>query len=86
MVVMYTGARAEELASLKTDHIDLTRRSIDMAGTKMEAAPREVPIHLKLVPVFRRLAKNADKDGYLFCFAASSPTNSTTGSATTGIE
>jgi integrase len=66
LVDMYTGARAEEIATLKAEHIDLGKRSIDMPGTKTEDASREVPIHSRLMPVMRRLVKNADKNGYLF--------------------
>ncbi len=62
---MYTGARAEEIATLKSEHVDLTKNAIAMPGTKTEAAPREVPIHAKLRPLLRRLVKDAN-GGYLF--------------------
>ena len=65
LAAMYTGARAEEIATLKAPHIDLTKGAIAMPGTKTEAAPREVPIHPRLVPLLRRLVKEAD-GGYLF--------------------
>jgi integrase len=65
LVAMYTGARAEEIATLKAPHVDLDAHSINMPGTKTESAPRVVPIHAKLLPVMRRLVKAA-KGGYLF--------------------
>ncbi len=65
MIGMYTGARAEEIASLKTNHVDLTKRAIAMPGTKTDAARREVPIHPKLMPMLRQLMKDAGR-GYLF--------------------
>jgi integrase len=66
LIDMYTGARAEEIATLKSSHINLAKRSIAMPGTKTDAAERVVPIHDKLLPTLRRLVKGADKDGYLF--------------------
>jgi integrase len=59
LLAMYTGARREELATLRCGHIDLARGAIAMPGTKSDAARREVPIHPALRPVLQRLVNAA---------------------------
>jgi integrase len=65
LMAAYTGARREELATLRCEHIDLPRGAIALPGTKTEAAPRECPIHPALRPVLQRLV-DAAKRGLLF--------------------
>jgi integrase len=61
---MYTGARIEELAMLRTASLDLVQKVIHFKGTKTKAADREVPMHPVLVPVLTSIA--ADRaDGYV---------------------
>lgn len=59
---MYTGARIEELCSLKAD--DCTEAVLKITDSKTEAGIREVPVHSLLVDVVKRL-KEASTDGYL---------------------
>jgi integrase len=58
----YTGARIEELCSLKTTEVNDSSFSIVAAKTK--AGIRLVPIHSAIMPMVARL-KDASKDGYL---------------------
>lgn len=59
---MYSGARIEELCSLKAD--DCTEAVLKITDSKTEAGVREVPVHSLLVDVVKRL-KEASTDGYL---------------------
>jgi len=59
---MYSGARIEELCSLKAD--DCTDAVLKITDSKTEAGIREVPVHSLLVDVVKRL-KEASTDGYL---------------------
>ena len=61
-MAMYTGARIEELCSLKASKVGKTYFDVDDAKT--EAGWRRVPIHTKLIPVIKRL-KDASTDGYI---------------------
>lgn len=58
----YTGARIEELCSLKID--DITPNCFKIREAKTEAGNREVPIHSAIVPLVDRL-KAKSKDTYL---------------------
>jgi len=59
---MYSGARIEELCTLKA--ADCTEAVLKITDSKTEAGTREVPVHSKLVDVINRL-KEASTDGYL---------------------
>ena len=59
----YSGARIEEICSIKLDHI--TSESFNIVDAKTAAGIREVPIHGKLKPIIERLI-DASNDGYLF--------------------
>lgn len=61
---MYTGARIEELATLKKSDLDLTERLLHIRGTKTDAANRVVPIHPALIPFLSTL-NPASKDAYI---------------------
>jgi integrase len=65
LLAMYTGARAEEIATLRCGHIDLARGAIAVPGTKTKAAARECPIHPAVAPTLRRLVAAAN-GGHLF--------------------
>lgn len=62
MLGAYTGARIEELCSLKTT--DVTAQSIRITDSKTGAGIREVPIHSAIAPLMAQLAESS-KDGYL---------------------
>jgi integrase len=58
----YTGARIEELCSLKIN--DVTKGAFRITDAKTAAGVREVPIHSKLTDLVAKL-KKASKDDYL---------------------
>ena len=58
----YTGARIEELCSLKIESIG--DRSFKIEDAKTAAGVREVPIHAALLPLLERL-KSSSRDGFL---------------------
>ncbi|MDE2598134.1 MAG: tyrosine-type recombinase/integrase [Rhodocyclaceae bacterium] len=58
----YTGARIEELCSLKVS--DVTENSLRITDSKTIAGIREVPIHSALADLVASLVKHSD-DGYL---------------------
>lgn len=63
----YTGARIEELCSLKvTDVVKVDRvNCFKITDAKTEAGNREVPIHPSIADLVKELIKKSD-DGYLF--------------------
>lgn len=62
MLGAYTGARIEELCSLKVSEV--TEDSFRITDAKTDAGHREVPVHSALLAVVRRLMKESG-DGYL---------------------
>jgi integrase len=61
---MWSGARIEELCALSVPEVDLRGRSFKVADAKTEAGVREVPIHAKLLPTFKRLIGDR-RNGYV---------------------
>ena len=61
---MWTGARIEELCSLKVPDIRMKTKSFVVEYSKTEAGVREVPIHPKLLPTLKRLIGKRT-DGYV---------------------
>lgn len=61
-LAMYTGARREELCSLKIEHVAKDR--FEIVDAKTEAGIRTVPIHRQLVKTIKRLVKDS-KDDYM---------------------
>lgn len=59
---MWTGARIEELCSLKHEHV--ARDHFDIVDAKTPAGVREVPIHRSLKPTLQRL-KRSGKGGFV---------------------
>lgn len=51
LIMIYTGVRPSELLDIKSEHIDLSARFIDLRGTKTPAARRMVPINKKIIPL-----------------------------------
>lgn len=65
-IAAYTGARIEELCSLKvTDVITVDKiKCLNITDAKTEAGNREVPIHPTISDLIKQLSKET-KDGYL---------------------
>jgi integrase len=61
-MAMYTGARREELCSLKVEHVEEDR--FEIVDAKSAAGIRTVPIHRQLPKTMKRLVKDS-KDGYV---------------------
>jgi len=61
-MAMYTGARREELCSLKIEHVKEDR--FEIVDAKTEAGVRTVPIHRQLSKTIKRLVKDSE-DGYV---------------------
>ena len=61
-MAMYTGARREELCSLKVEHVEGAR--FEIVDAKTVAGVRTVPIHRQLSKTIKRLVKDS-ADGYV---------------------
>ena len=61
-IAAYTGARIEEICSLKV--ADFTEKALRITDAKTEAGNRLVPVHSALLPLIKKLAK-ASTDDYL---------------------
>jgi len=61
---MWTGARIEELCSMKVTKVNTSKGCLEIEDAKTEAGWRQVPIHSKLKPTVARLVKES-KDGFL---------------------
>ena len=59
-IAAYTGARIEEICSLRQTDINLKKKSLTIEDSKTEAGKREIPIHSKLFPKIKELM---DKKG-----------------------
>lgn len=60
----YTGARIEELCSLRIENVDLIKGTFNFTDSKTEAGIRELPIHSALNPLVKKL-KDETKDDFL---------------------
>jgi integrase len=58
----YTGARIEELCSIKCEDVDLNASSIRIPESKTIAGERFIPIHSKLKPMLERMMTESDDD------------------------
>lgn len=56
----YTGARIEELCSLKKGDVNLTSKSFRITDSKSEAGIREIPIHDEILLLIKKLLKSDD--------------------------
>ena len=61
---MWTGARAEELCSLRVEEVNLAEGYFDIGSAKTPAGVRQVPIHAKLRGTIERLCEDS-VDGYV---------------------
>jgi integrase len=64
LIGAYTGARIEEICSLKVEDIDLKKFTFKINDSKTEAGKRLIPIHTKLKDRVDLLIK-ASEDGFL---------------------
>lgn len=64
LIASYTGARIEEICSLRCDQVNLSEYFFDIQDAKTDAGVRCVPIHTKIRPLISKLLA-ASKDGYL---------------------
>jgi integrase len=71
VLAAYTGARIEELCSLKIEMVNLVDLTISINDAKTEAGIRTVPIHPNVQNLFERL-KTSSSDGYILCNLAKS--------------
>lgn len=62
---LLTGARLDELCSLRVEDVDSQQRTIWIQEGKTEAAERDLPIVDRIWPIIERRVKGA-RDGYLF--------------------
>jgi len=60
----YTGARIEELCSLKTSDVSLPQATITITESKTSAGVRTIPVHSELIPLVKKLVSEST-DGYL---------------------
>lgn len=51
IVMLYTGVRIGELLNIKSEHVHIKSKYIDLQGTKTPNAKRFVPIHEKIIPI-----------------------------------
>ncbi len=65
MFASYTGARIEELCSIKVEHVLDNFSYVRILDSKTEASTRDVPIHSKLKSLIKEMCANPDKDGHL---------------------
>jgi integrase len=61
---MYSGARIEELASLRVEDVNLGEGWFKMGAAKTPAGVRQVPTHSLLQPTMERLTRTST-DGFL---------------------
>ncbi len=64
LIAMHTGARIEEICSLRCKDINLTEESFTISDAKTRAGIRTIPIHSFIKPRVKKLVLNS-KDDYL---------------------
>ena len=61
-----SGARLEEVGTLKVKYVDTEALTLFLPGTKTEAAPRKVPLHPDLIALFKRRIDGKSPDEWVF--------------------
>lgn len=61
-----TGARLEEIGTLKVKHLDFDALTVFLPGTKTDAAPRTIPLHPDLIIVLRPRTVSKMPDDWVF--------------------
>ena len=64
-IAAYTGARIEELCSLKISNIDLDEKTLTIVDAKTEAGNRIVPIHTRINKIINDMI-DVSRNAYLF--------------------
>lgn len=64
LIGAYTGARIEEICSLKCSNVDLKMKCFEIVDSKTEAGIRTIPIHSKIRKRVKELMEESE-DGYL---------------------
>jgi integrase len=64
-IAAYTGARIEELCSLKKDFVDFNEKTFTIVDAKTAAGNRVVPIHTSILKIVKRLFNHSPNE-YLF--------------------
>jgi integrase len=64
-IAAYTGARIEEICSMKTDFINMSEMTFQITDAKTTAGNRLVPLHSNLTKTISRLIKNST-NSYVF--------------------
>lgn len=62
LIMIYGGMRNEELRFMRKEDVHLEERYIELKGTKTEAAERLIPIHKKVVPLFKKRLAEGDSE------------------------
>jgi integrase len=66
LMAALTGARIEEIATLKASDVDLKGMTLHLPGTKTDAAERTIPLHPSLKATFERRVESKDKAVWVF--------------------
>lgn len=61
LIGAYTGARIEEICSLRKEHVNLADSSLKITDAKTEAGERLIPIHKTLLPIIEELMTCEDE-------------------------
>lgn len=64
VLALYTGARLEELCSIRVTHVDLDAETIDIGDRRLDPWARKVPIHPVALPLVA-LQCSESTDGFL---------------------
>ena len=68
LLALYSGARTDEVCSLKVADVDLTAKSFRITAGKSAAAVRALPLHSAIVPTVARMVARAEEAGRDFLF------------------
>ena len=60
LILIYTGMRVMELLTLKTENINLEKKTIFVSDSKTNAGIRYIPIHPKIFPLIIKRMKNQE--------------------------
>jgi integrase len=64
-IAAYSGARIEELCSLKKEHINLDTKSMKIVDAKTKSGERQIPIHSAILRLVTSLMNSSEDKEYL---------------------
>jgi len=64
-IAAYSGARIEELCSLKKEHVNLSTKSMKIVDAKTKSGEREIPIHSAILRLINSLMNSSEDKEYL---------------------